>query len=104
MNQPTHQVVTPDDGRFRVVLGHFATGVTIVTAIDGDEPVGMAANSFTSVSLEPPLVLFCAAYSSTTWPRIHDARKWCVNILAEEGETLCRTFAAKGTDRFVGVG
>ena len=53
----------PRRRRFRAVLGHFATGVTIITAMDGDEPVGMAANSFTSVSLDPPLVLFCVAHT-----------------------------------------
>ena len=57
--------LAPDAATYRTVLGHFATGVVIVTAIDGDEPVGMACNSFTSVSLEPPLVLFCAAKSSS---------------------------------------
>ena len=61
--------------RFRDVLGHFATGVTIITAMDGDEPVGMAANSFTSLSLDPPLVLFCVAHASSTWPRIEEARQ-----------------------------
>jgi 3-hydroxy-9,10-secoandrosta-1,3,5(10)-triene-9,17-dione monooxygenase reductase component len=71
-----------------------------VTAMDGDEPVGMACNSFTSVSLEPPLVLFCAAKSSSTWPRIQSAAKWAANILGEDGEEVCRLFAQKGADRF----
>ncbi|TMK60613.1 MAG: flavin reductase family protein, partial [Actinobacteria bacterium] len=60
-------------------MGLFATGVTIVTAMDGDTPVGVAANSFTSVSLDPPLVLFCVARTSTTWPSIERARKFAVN-------------------------
>jgi 3-hydroxy-9,10-secoandrosta-1,3,5(10)-triene-9,17-dione monooxygenase reductase component len=85
------------------VLGHFATGVVIVTAVDGDEPVGMACNSFTSVSLEPPLVLFCAAKSSTTWPRIQAAGKWAANILDDDGEEVCRLFAQKGADRFAHI-
>ena len=87
----------------RTVLGHFATGVAIITAIDGDEPVGMACNSFTSVSLEPPLVLFCAAKSSSTWPRIQAAEKWAANILDEDGEEICRLFAQKGADRFAHI-
>ena len=66
---PDDDVLGPDAASFRAVLGHFATGITVITAMDGDEPVGLAANSFTSVSLDPPLVLFCAAKSSTTWPR-----------------------------------
>src|SRR6478735_704851 len=96
-------VLGPDAASFRAVLGHFATGITVITAMDGDEPVGLAANSFTSVSLEPPLVLFCAAKSSSTWPRIQAAQKWAANILTEEGEQVCRVFAQKGADRFAQV-
>ena len=95
--------LTPDPATFRTVLGHFATGVAIVTAIDGDEPVGMACNSFTSVSLEPPLVLFCAAKSSSTWPRIQASGKWAANILDDDGEEICRLFAQKGADRFARI-
>ncbi len=97
---PSRQILQPDAAALRTVLGHFATGVAIVTATDGDGPVGMACNSFTSVSLEPQLVLFCAAKSSTTWPRIQAAGKWAANILAEDGEEVCRLFAQKGADRF----
>jgi 3-hydroxy-9,10-secoandrosta-1,3,5(10)-triene-9,17-dione monooxygenase reductase component len=93
-------VVTPDDRRFRDVFGHFVTGVTIVTAMDGDAPVGMAANSFTSLSLAPPLVLFCVADSSSTWPRIESAGRFAINILGEEHESLSQLFALKGADRF----
>jgi 3-hydroxy-9,10-secoandrosta-1,3,5(10)-triene-9,17-dione monooxygenase reductase component len=100
MSRSHRQVLAPDAAALRTVLGHFATGVAIVTAIDGDEPVGMACNSFTSVSLEPQLVLFCAAKSSTTWPRIQAAGKWAANILDEDGEEVCRLFAQKGADRF----
>ncbi len=95
--------LSPDDATYRTVLGHFATGVVIVTAIDGDEPVGMAANSFTSVSLEPPLVLFCAAKASSTWPRIETSGTWAANILDEDGEEVCRLFAQKGADRFARI-
>src|SRR5215471_12329860 len=98
--RPVEEIVTPDDRRFRDVFGHFATGVTIVTAMDGDEPVGMAANSFTSLSLDPPLVLFCVADSSSTWPRMRAAEKYAVNILGEEHEHVSRLFAQKGADRF----
>jgi len=93
----------PDPATYRTVLGHFATGVVIVTAIDGEEPVGMACNSFTSVSLDPPLVLFCAAKSSTTWPRIQAAGKWAANVLDDDGEEICRLFAQKGADRFARI-
>lgn len=103
MSPTAPRPLPPDDATYRTVLGHFATGVVIVTAMDGDEPVGMAANSFTSVSLEPPLVLFCAAGSSSTWPRIETSGKWAANILDEDGEEVCRLFAQKGADRFARI-
>lgn len=93
-----------DEASFRTVLGHFATGVTILTAMDGDTPVGIAANSFTSVSLDPPLVLFCAAKSSSTWPKIEAYGKFAVNILGEHQEDVCRVFATSGADRFSRIG
>ena len=94
-----------DPAHFRHVLGHFLTGVTIITAMDPDAaaPVGLAASSFTSVSLDPPLVLFCAGTTSSTWPRIQAAKSYCVNILGEDQETLSRQFSGKG-DKFSGVG
>ena len=94
---------SPTPRRFRTVLGHFATGVTVITAMDGDEPVGMACNSFTSVSLDPPLVLFCAAKSSTTWPRIERAGTSPSNVLDEDRGAVSRLFAQKGADRFAQV-
>lgn len=97
------RVFQPDAAEFRKVLGQFATGVTIITARDDDEPAGVAANSFTSVSMDPPLVLFCVAQSSSTWPRIERARKFAVNILGEHQEEVCRLFATKGADRFAQV-
>jgi len=103
MSPSAPRPLAPDAATYRTVLGHFATGVVLVTAVDGDEPVGMACNSFTSVSLEPPLVLFCAAKSSTTWPRIQAAGKWAANFLDDDGEEICRLFAQKGADRFARV-
>ena len=93
----------PDPATFRTVMGHFATGVAVVTALDGDEPVGMACNSFTSVSLDPPLVLYCAAKSSSTWPRLQKAGSFAVNVLEEGDEAVCRVFAQKDADRFAGT-
>lgn len=90
--------------RMREVMGHWLTGVTVVTAMDGGQPVGLAANSFTSVSLDPPLVLFCAGTSSSTWPRIEASARFAVNVLADDQEEISRVFAAKGADRFEGVG
>jgi len=100
---PQRHVLPSDPANFRTVLGHFATGIALVTAMNGEEPVGMACNSFTSVSLEPQLVLFCAAKSSSTWPRIQAAEKWAANILNQDAEEVCRLFAQKGADRFARV-
>ncbi len=93
---------TIDPALFRAVLGRWASGVTVITAIDDDEPVGMAASSFTSLSLDPALVLFCAATSSSTWERIQRSGSFCVNILGDQQELLSRQMAGKG-DKFAGV-
>jgi flavin reductase (DIM6/NTAB) family NADH-FMN oxidoreductase RutF len=92
-----------DGARFREVLAHVPTGVTIITSNSADGPTGMTANSFTSVSLSPPLVLFCPAKSSSTWPTIRSAGTFCVNVMASHHEQLIRQFAHKAVDRFAGV-
>jgi 3-hydroxy-9,10-secoandrosta-1,3,5(10)-triene-9,17-dione monooxygenase reductase component len=96
--------VTFDSAKFRQVLGHFPTGVTVVTAAADDGPVGLAVGSFASVSLDPPLVAFFPAKNSSSWPMIEAAGAFCVNILAEDQEDVCRRFAMKGDDKFVGLG
>ena len=95
---------TFDGAHFRAVLGHFCSGVVIITGMDGSEPVGLTCQSFVSLSLDPPLVAFCPGKSSSSWPRIQPSGAFCVNILAEEQEELCRVFASKGADKFRGVG
>src|ERR1700722_6991549 len=93
-----------DFKQFRQVLGHYPTGVAVVTAVDGDgQPTGMAVGSFTSVSLDPPLVAFLPDRSSTSFPRIRSASSFCVNVLSAEQEHICRAFAAKGQDKFRGL-
>jgi 3-hydroxy-9,10-secoandrosta-1,3,5(10)-triene-9,17-dione monooxygenase reductase component len=92
-----------DQARFREVLGHFATGVTIVTATEEGQPVGFSAQSFSALSLNPPMVLLAPAKSSTSWPRIAQAGAFCVNILSESQEAVCRAFAVSGGDKFDGV-
>jgi flavin reductase (DIM6/NTAB) family NADH-FMN oxidoreductase RutF len=87
----------------RRVLGHLPTGVTIITAFGPEGPIGMSANSVTSVSLDPPLVLFCPANTSQTWPAIRAANHFCINILAGHHEDLCRRFSLRGVERFAGV-
>ncbi|MFG2128798.1 flavin reductase family protein [Streptomyces sp. NPDC048751] len=95
-----------DQGDFRRVLGTFATGVTVITAPateDDPAPAGFACQSFTSLSLDPPLVAFMVARTSTTWPRIARAGVFCVNVLSAHQGDLCRAFAVSGTDKFAGV-
>ena len=93
--------MTFDGQKFRQVLGHFPTGVAVVTGMDMDgQPAGMAVGSFSSVSLDPPLVAFMPDRSSTSWPRFRDSGSFCVNILGAEQESVCRTFASKGGDKF----
>jgi 3-hydroxy-9,10-secoandrosta-1,3,5(10)-triene-9,17-dione monooxygenase reductase component len=89
---------------FRDVLGRFATGVAVVTAISGGEPVGMTCQSFSSVSLSPPLVLFCPARTSRAWPLIQRAGSFCVNLLADGQHELSDVMASKGIDKFADIG
>lgn len=92
-----------EQARFREVLGHFATGVTVVTATEEGTPVGFTCQAFTSLSLDPPLVALAPSKSSTSWPRISAAGAFCVNILTAHQEALCRSFAVSGGDKFSGV-
>src|ERR1700735_3839467 len=96
----------PEPRRFRRVLGHFCTGVTVVTTADDDGPAGFACQSFSAVSLEPPLVLFCPSRRSATWPRIERAGHFCANVLTDGQRALSRRFgisAAAGSDKFAGL-
>jgi flavin reductase (DIM6/NTAB) family NADH-FMN oxidoreductase RutF len=88
---------------FRQVLGHFPTGVVIVTAMSGSEPAGLSVGSFTSVSLDPPLVAVLPAKTSTSWPKIAAASSFCINVLTSSQQDLCRRFAISGGDKFAGV-
>ncbi|MEJ7927683.1 flavin reductase family protein [Sphingobium sp. AN641] len=96
---------TAIEGRFfRQILGHYPTGVCVVTTVESDgRGAGMVVGSFTSVSLHPPLVAFFPDKSSTSWPRIEATGRFCVNILADDQEDLCRTFSRPSEDRFAGV-
>ncbi|HEX2576533.1 MAG TPA: flavin reductase family protein [Aquihabitans sp.] len=93
-----------DSARFRQVLGHFPTGVCVVAGVHEGRPVGVAIGSFFSVSLEPPLVGFCAGRTSSTWPKLRDAGAFCINILAGDQEDVSRVFASKEADKFAGLG
>lgn len=87
----------------RDVFGSFVTGVTVVTAATGDGFAGFTVNSFTSVSLSPPIVLFCADLGSATATRIERAGAFAVNILGRHQKELSDRFCASGCDRFSGV-
>lgn len=81
---------------YRDALGRFCTGVAIVTGCERGELVGLAAQSFVSVSLEPPLVAFCPARTSTSWPRIRATGFFCINMLAADQQGLSEGFARRG--------
>ena len=92
------------DGReFRRVLGHYPTGVTVVTAACPGGPEGLTIGSFTSVSLDPPLVSFCPGHDSDSWARMRGAGSFCVNVLSDEQAGVSTIFASKADDKFEGL-
>lgn len=88
---------------FRRALGHFSTGVTIITAEADGARAGITANSFSSVSLDPPLVLWSVKKTSTSWPVFAAAKSFAVNVLASDQAQLASQFARSGTDKFSDV-
>ena len=97
------RLMTIEASAFRRVLSHLPTGVTVITGEHVDGPVGMACNSVTSVSLEPPLISFCPARTSETWSALRHTGRFCVNVMANDHDWAVRAFARKGIDRFAGV-
>jgi flavin reductase (DIM6/NTAB) family NADH-FMN oxidoreductase RutF len=97
--------MTVDPHAFRAVLGRFASGVTVVTTVDknGDDR-GMTVSAFSSVSLEPPLVLICIEHTGSVYQPMADATSFTVNILSEGQEAIARRFAGPDPDRFEGLG
>lgn len=97
----TQNVPTFDVRQLRDALGRFVTGVTVVTTRDAQgHPHGVTANSFTSVSLDPPLVLWCQALNAGSYPVYRNSRYFAVNILAEHQRDLSNRFARSGEDKF----
>jgi flavin reductase (DIM6/NTAB) family NADH-FMN oxidoreductase RutF len=93
-----------DKNELRRVMGHFATGVTVITALrKSGEMHGLTANAFTSVSLVPPLLLVCVDKNAESYPCFDETRVFTVNILAHDQEALSRKFAVSGGDKFQGV-
>ncbi|MFC4603975.1 flavin reductase family protein [Rhodococcus kronopolitis] len=90
----------PDPAQMRRVMGQFASGVTVVTGLDDDGPIGFACQSFASVSLEPPMVLFCADHRGSAWPRIRRSGRFTVNVLAEAQDEMCGRFGSSRGRKF----
>jgi 3-hydroxy-9,10-secoandrosta-1,3,5(10)-triene-9,17-dione monooxygenase reductase component len=93
-----------EKAEFRTVLGHFASGVVVVTGRGPTGPAGFTCQSFFSLSLDPLLVAFAPGRTSSSWPPIEASGGCTVNVLGEEQEALARSFARSGTDKFAGVG
>jgi flavin reductase (DIM6/NTAB) family NADH-FMN oxidoreductase RutF len=89
--------------QLRGVFGAFPSGVTAVAAMIDGQPIGIAASSFTSVSLEPALVSVCVAHASTTWPILGKASRFGLSVLGSDQAELCRQLSARTGDRFAGV-
>lgn len=94
---------TINTSEFRRILGHYPTGVCAITSMASSVPTAMTVGSFTSVSLDPPLVAFFPDRKSTTWPKIEASRRFCVNVLAHHQENVCRALAVKGGNKFEGL-
>ena len=93
-----------DPGHFRSVLGNYPTGICVITGVSQDgEAAGLVVGSFTSVSLDPPLVAFFPDRGSSSWPLVRAGGYFCVNVLADEQIELCRRFASRGGDKFEGA-
>ena len=99
----TTRLDAPSPAAMRAVLGHFCTGVAVITGHDGDRPVGFACQSVTSVSLDPPYVSFCPVQTSSSWPVIRATGRLCINILSADQHHLCAQFGVSGGDKFARV-
>jgi flavin reductase (DIM6/NTAB) family NADH-FMN oxidoreductase RutF len=93
-----------DHGALRAALGHYATGVAVVTAVGPDgRPAGMTINSFGSLSLDPPLILWCLHRQSASLTAFTSTDHFAVNVLAAHQEQVARRFSARVQDRFCGL-
>lgn len=94
-----------DPALFRETLGHYPTGVAVITAVtDAGEPAGMVVGTFSSVSMDPPLIAFYPMKSSKSFAQLRTSAAFCVNVLASDQEPFCRAFATAGDAKFEGVG
>ncbi|MET9531226.1 MULTISPECIES: flavin reductase family protein [unclassified Streptomyces] len=90
-------------GSFRLAVGSFCTGLTVISAMGPDGPVGFTCQAFSSLSLDPPRILVCPGRTSTTWPVIRGVGRFCVNVLAADQTDLSRRFARSGGNKYVGL-
>lgn len=88
---------------FRGVLGHFASGVVVIAGHGPRGPAGLAVQSFSALSQEPPMVMFAVDRSSKSWPVVADSRRFVVSILAADQHEVARCFSRSGTDKFASV-
>jgi flavin-dependent trigonelline monooxygenase, reductase component len=94
-----------EKNELRRAMGHFATGVTVITTRDEEEqPFGLTANAISSLSLVPPLILICVDKGADTYPYFARSKVFAVNILSEDQETISRRFATSGIEKFEGIG
>ena len=101
---PSSSVITAIDSvRFREALGHYASGITVITSRVADEPVGFTCQSFYSVSMSPPLVSFSVMSTSYSYPKIRRAGRFAVNILSGDQVGISNQFARRGEDKWHGV-
>jgi flavin reductase (DIM6/NTAB) family NADH-FMN oxidoreductase RutF len=99
----SEQAAVFDQTAFRQTMGNFATGVVVVTGLLEGEPIGFAAQSFVSLSLDPPMVAFCPGKLSSSWPRIRESGNFGINILGEDQQSVCSDMAQSGHDKFANV-
>jgi len=92
-----------DEQALRRGMGNFCTGVVIATGMAEGAPAGFAAQSFVSLSLDPPLVALCPGKGSTSWPKLRDSGHFCINVLAADQRPICDAMARSGGDKFAGI-
>lgn len=104
---PAKEQTPPTDitpAHYRQILGKLPTGVTAITGINDDnEKLGLVVGTFQSLSLEPPLVMFCVDKSSSSWPKLRKLQKFTANILADDQISICRSLSRKGPQKFEGL-
>ncbi|MTD54933.1 flavin reductase family protein [Amycolatopsis pithecellobii] len=96
-------VTVVDPAGIRDVLGHFATGLTVITAIHEGVPVGFTCQAFSSLSLDPALVTFSVSRNSSSWPKVRQAPSLCVNVLSDDQADVSKAFGRSGADKFAGL-